>query len=250
MSLSNKHVVFDIVGTCVSYDAMFNALDRRLGDKLLAQGIKPRLLGYLWIEVTEREYTYLSMNGRYITFRDVFSSIFYRMLYMAGVEEPRDFATDEDLKYILQEYMKLEARPGISECFEILRDNGFTVWALTAGDVQRVGGYFEHNGIYMPKENFISCDGFKIGKPDPQVYKLMMDRLGDDEKWFAAAHNWDVTAAQLAGFKSAYCTIWEKVLCEDLFGKMDITADTFVDMARQIVASSAASSTINGKQGL
>ena len=200
MSQPQKHVVFDIVGTCVSYDAMFNALDHRLGSKLRAEGIKPNLLGYLWIEVTEREYTYLSMNGKYVGFRDVFSSLFYRMLYMSGIQDPHSFATDEDLEYILKQYMKLEARPGIKECFEILRENGFTVWALTAGDVERVGGYFTHNGIHMPTENFISCDAIKIGKPDPKVYQMMLERLGaEDEKWFAAAHNWDVAAAQLSG---------------------------------------------------
>ena len=199
MSASNKHVVFDIVGTCVSYDAMFDAIDHRLGDKLRAEGIKVNLLGYLWIEVTEREYTYLSMNGRYVGFRDVFKSLFYRMLYKAGIQEPRSFANDEDLAYILKQYMKLEARPGVAECFRILRDNGFTVWALTAGDVERVGGYFTHNGIHMPAENFISCDAFKVGKPDPKVYQHVLPRLGDDEKWFAAAHNWDVMAAKQAG---------------------------------------------------
>ena len=199
MPSGKKHVVFDIVGTCVSYDAMFDALDLRLGDKLRAQGIKTNLLGYLWIEVTEREYTYLSMNGRYVGFRDIFRQLFYRMLYMAGIQDPYAFATDDDLKYIMQQYMKLEARPGIAECFQILRDNGFTVWALTAGDVERVGGYFTHNGIDMPKENFVTCDSFKIGKPDPRVYQMVLDRLGDDEKWFAAAHNWDVTAAKQAG---------------------------------------------------
>lgn len=199
MSGPKKHVVFDIVGTCVSYDAMFDALDHRLGDKLRAEGIKPSLLGYLWIEVTEREYTYLSMNGRYVGFREIFRTLFYRMLYMAGIQDPHSFATDDDLKYIMQEYMKLEARPGIKECFQILRDNGYTVWALTAGDVERVGGYFTRNGIHMPKENFITCDSIGIGKPDPRVYQMVLNRLGDDEKWFAAAHNWDVTAAKQAG---------------------------------------------------
>ena len=199
MAGQKRHVVFDIVGTCVSYDAMFDALDLRLGDKLRAEGIKTNLLGHLWIEVTEREYTYLSMNGRYVGFRDIFRQLFYRMLYMAGIQEPHSFATDDDLQYIMQQYMKLEARPGIKECFQILRENGFTVWALTAGDVERVGGYFTHNGIDMPKENFITCDSFKIGKPDPRVYQMVIDRLGNDEKWFAAAHNWDVTAAKQAG---------------------------------------------------
>ncbi|CAN9139418.1 unnamed protein product [Alternaria alternata] len=242
MPTSNKHVVFDIVGTCVSYDAIFDALDHRLGDKMRAESIKPRLFGYLWIEVTEREYTYLSMNGRYIGFRDIFSSLFYRMLYMSGIEEPQVFASDEDLKYILEQYKKLEARPGVAECFQMLRDAGFTVWALTAGDVERVGGYFTHNGIPMPKENFVSCDTAKIGKPDPKVYQMMMEKLGSDEKWFAAAHNWDVAAAKIHGFKAAYCTIWEKIRCDNLFGEMDVTADSFTEMARGIISASDANS--------
>jgi 2-haloacid dehalogenase len=70
---------------------------------------------------------------------------------------------------------------------------------LTAGDIERVGGYFTHNGIDMPKENFVSCDAIGIGKPDPKVYQMMLEKLGSDEKWFAAAHNWDVAAAKLAG---------------------------------------------------
>jgi 2-haloacid dehalogenase len=52
---------------------------------------------------------------------------------MSGIEEPHVFASDEDLKYILEQYKKLEARPGVAECFQMLRDAGFTVWALTAG---------------------------------------------------------------------------------------------------------------------
>lgn len=202
MASAGKHVAFDIVGTCISYDAVFDALDHRLGDKLRQQGIKPHLLGYLWIEVTEREYTYLSMNSRYVAFQDIFKQLFYRMLYMAGIEDPHSFANDDDLAYIMQEYLKLDARPGIKECFQILRDNGFTVWAVTAGSADRVRGYFTNSGIDMPVENFMTCDSFKIGKPDPRVYKMALDRLGDGEKWFAAAHNWDCTAAKQNGYDS------------------------------------------------
>jgi 2-haloacid dehalogenase len=39
-------------------------------------------------------------------------------------------------------------------------------------------------------------------------------------------------------FKAAYCTIWEKVRCDELFGEMDITADSFVEMAHGIIAAS------------
>ncbi|KAH8673246.1 FAD dependent oxidoreductase-domain-containing protein [Ilyonectria robusta] len=234
MSAPKKHVVFDVVGTCVSYDAIFNALDSRLGDRLRAECIKPKLLGYTWFEAAEREYTYLSISGRYIRFYDVFRSLFYRMLWMAGIEEPRKFATDDDLAYILEQFMQLDARPGVAECFQILRDAGFTCWAFTAGDVQRVSGYFTRNGIDMPAENFMSCDSLGIGKPAPESYQPLLTQFAGEEAWFAAAHMWDVSAAKSTGFKGAYCTVWEKEPCIDLFGTMDVMADTFPEMARRI----------------
>lgn len=39
-------------------------------------------------------------------------------------------------------------------------------------------------------------------------------------------------------FKAAYCTIWEKVRCDELFGEMDVTAGSFVEMAHGIIAAS------------
>ncbi|KAF4120236.1 2-haloacid dehalogenase [Geosmithia morbida] len=234
-----KHVVFDVVGTCVSYDAIVLALEDRLGERLRAECIKPKLLSYAWIEAAEREYTYLSISGRYVPFHDVFESLFYRMLWMAGIEEPRRFATDDDLGYVLEQFKNLQARPGVAECFELLHEAGFTCWAFTAGDAVRVHGYFTRNGIEMPVENLMSCDSLGIGKPSPESYRPLLDRFGKEEAWFAAAHMWDVSAARSTGFKGAYCTIWEKEPCTDLFGEMDVMADDFVSMAKGIIAASA-----------
>jgi 2-haloacid dehalogenase len=39
-------------------------------------------------------------------------------------------------------------------------------------------------------------------------------------------------------FKTAYCTIWEKIRCDELFGEMDVTAAGFPEMARSIIAAS------------
>jgi 2-haloacid dehalogenase len=199
MPVPQKHVVFDVVGTCISYDAIFDAIEHRLGARLREQCIKPKLLGYTWFEAAEREYTYLSISGRYRRFYDVFSSIFYRMLWMAGIEEPRSFASDEDLTYILEQFMLLEAREGVAECFQLLRDDGFTIWALTAGDAKRVSGYFERNALNMPAENMLSCDSLGVGKPAPESYQPLLKQFGNDEAWFAAAHMWDVSAAKSVG---------------------------------------------------
>ena len=199
-----KHVVFDVVGTVMSYDAIFEALETRLGPQLRAEGIKPRLLGYTWFEAAEREYTYLSISGKYMRFYDVFSSLFYRMLWMAGVETPRMFASDADLEYILAQFLELKARPGAKECIEMLRAAGFTCWAFTAGDAGRVQGYFRKNGIDMPEENFMTCDTLGVGKPAPESYQPLLAAFKGEEAWFAAAHMWDVSAAKRSGYVYAF----------------------------------------------
>jgi FMN phosphatase YigB (HAD superfamily) len=189
----------------MSYDTIFEAIDHRLGDRLRAECIKPKLLGYTWFKAAEREYTYLSISERYRRFYDVFSSLFYRMLWIAGIAgiagiaEPRQFASDDDLAYILEQFMKLEARPGVAECFQILGDASFTCWAFTAGDTKRVSGYFTRNGIDMPAENLLSCDSLGVGKPVPESYQPLLTQFGDEEAWFVAAHMCDVSAAKSTG---------------------------------------------------
>jgi len=54
-----KHVVFDVVGTCVSYDAFYEGIEDHMGPKLRKNGIKPSLFGFAWMESAEREFTYL-----------------------------------------------------------------------------------------------------------------------------------------------------------------------------------------------
>jgi len=51
---------------------------------------------------------------------------------------------------------------------------------------------------------------------------------------------WDVSAAVKVGFKGAYCTVYEQDPCEELFGddKMDVIADSLVEMAEKIVQAS------------
>lgn len=202
MSISaTKDVVFDIVGTLVAYDRLFEALDERLGDKLKAAGIKSKLLGMCWIEAAEREYTYLSLSGRYTPFHKMFGALFYRMLLYAGVEEPRTFCTEEDVEWLVGEWKKLYLRPGAKECVEKLRNAGFTVWCFTAADIPRVTGYFKLAGVDMPPDNVLSCDTDGIAKPVPSAYKPLLDRLSKDGKkpWFAAGHMWDVSTARTVG---------------------------------------------------
>lgn len=200
MASSDKHVVFDVVGTCVSYDAFFDGIEARMGERLRAEGIKPRLFGFAWMEAAERECSYLDRSSRYVPFWSVFQPLFFRILWMAGIQEPRKFATEEDAAFMVGEYRKLAARPGVQECWARLREAGFTVWAVTTGDAIRVQRYLADAGIELPTENFVTCDDLGVAKPSLEVYKHVLNKFpGADEKWFAAAHMWDTSAAKQAG---------------------------------------------------
>ena len=198
---TGKNIVFDVVGTLACYDELYNGIDARLGDKLRAEGIKPSLLGYTWIEVAEREYTYLSMAGAYKPFDTVFEAVFYRVLFSAGIEDPKAFASADDLAFIMEANSRMKLRDGAVECITILREAGFTVWAMTAADKERVRGYFANAGLDLPAENLLSSDDTGIGKPALNGYVPLYEQLAKEGKpWFAAAHKWDVSAAHRVGY--------------------------------------------------
>ena len=240
MSQQQKHVVFDVVGTCVSFDAYYDCIGKVLGDRLRNHTITPKHFGFTWQTVAELEFTFLSISGRYRPYKEVMRSMFYRSLFLAGVADPRSFATDQERDQCIEGYSSLRLRPGCEECFQILRDNGYTVWCFTTGDAQRVRGYFQRENVEMPLENFVTCDTAGVAKPALAAYKSVLEKLGSNsEKWFAAAHMWDVSAAVKAGFTGAYCTIYEKEPCLEIFEeKMKVMEDTLPEMARSIVSSS------------
>ncbi|KAK3707713.1 hypothetical protein LTR37_011890 [Vermiconidia calcicola] len=204
----SKNIVFDVVGTLASYDKFYE--------------------------------TYVSMIGRYISSSTIFERIFWRMLWKSGISEPREFATEQDLSALMKGYANLQMRPGAAECVQKLRDAGFTVWGFTMGDLQRVQSYFDNSSINMPKENLLSCDSAKVGKPDPEAYKPLLKRLssGGSQPWFAAAHQWDASAARSTGYRGAYCTVWEGEALMDVFGDMDVVAETLPELADKVIAAS------------
>ncbi|SMR48529.1 unnamed protein product [Zymoseptoria tritici ST99CH_1E4] len=233
----NKNVVFDVVGTLACYDELYDGIDARIGDRLRKEGIKPSLLGYTWIEVAEREYTYLSMAGAYKPFDTVFEAVFYRILFSAGIQDPHGFASAEDLAFIMAANNKMRFRDGAVQCISKLRNAGFTVWAMTAADKGRVRGYFEEAGLDLPLENLVSSDDTGIAKPTLSGYLPLFEQLNQGERpWFAAAHKWDVSAANRIGYRGAYCSLLEHDPLPDLFGTMEVEEPTLPALADRIIA--------------
>lgn len=235
--MPSKHVVFDIVGTLVSFDAFYTRINEVLGSKLQQKGISAQLFGYTWMTHSELEFTFLSISGRHTTYSHLMKALFYRTLWMAGIPDPRSFATDEERDRCQEGYALLGLRAGAKECIETLREGGFEVWCLTTADIPRVQGYFRRGGVEMSVERFVSCDEQGVAKPALKAYLPVYERFAaEDQKWFAAAHMWDVSAARLVGFKGAYCSAYEKEDCLEIFGgEMEVMAEGLKEMAEKIV---------------
>lgn len=237
-----KHVVFDIVGTCVSFDAYYEKIEQVMGAKLRQQNLTAKHFGFTWQTAAELEFTFLSVAGSYLPFKDVMGGLFYRTLWMAGIADPRAFATDAERDACIEGYASLKLRADTAACFERLRAAGFNVWCFTTGDIQRVKGYFDRADFALPVESIISCDGLGVAKPAPAAYEAVWQRFGpDDIKWFAAAHMWDVTAATKVGFRGAWSAALEKEPCLDVFhnAKMEVMADNLLELAEGIISKSS-----------
>ncbi|GME84593.1 unnamed protein product [Ambrosiozyma monospora] len=240
------HIVFDIIGTCIGYDVMLEAIDKRIGSKLRQHDCNPELFFNAWGAACERDFSYLSLIGHYQPTKKILKSIFFRTLYHAGIKEPESIADEEDLDWLCNEWLKLKSRDGLPEMWKYLRDNGFTIWCLTDGDKERVKGYFVNSKLDMPDENIISCDSLGVGKPTPSVYEFMLDTIkttsgsdADENIWFGAAHAWDCCAARKAGFKTAWVDVYEKYPCDDIFGTNDVVAQGLKEMGEKVVETHA-----------
>lgn len=230
-------IVFDIIGTCIGYEVMIDAITHRIGDKLNKFNCNPELFFNAWGTACERDFAYLSQIGHYHPTRKILKSIFFRTLYQAGIDDPRNVASEEDLEYLCDEWLKLTCRPELPTLWKLLQENGFTIWCLTDGDAERVKGYFKNSNLTMPDENIVSCDSLGIGKPTPEVYTYMLDKLPNKGKdaWFGAAHMWDCCAAKKAGFRTAWTNVYEKYPCEDIFGTPDIIAGDLLDLGQKLI---------------
>ncbi|KAK1078765.1 hypothetical protein LTR33_006966, partial [Friedmanniomyces endolithicus] len=59
---------------------------------------------------------------------------------------------------------------------------------------------------------------------------------GDGERWFVAAHAWDLIAARKAGFKTAWVAHEEYDPVTEVFGKFDVYGKDFEELLAKMKA--------------
>ncbi|KAI4621749.1 hypothetical protein J4E80_004121 [Alternaria sp. BMP 0032] len=230
-----KSASFDVIGTCFAFSAPITIIQSRLGPKLSTAAVDPKTLFFSWFYAAQRDFTYVSMSGSYVPIAQVLKSTFRRAC--AVVDLPLDAITDEDVDEVMKAFKAMGPRDGLKKCFDGLREAGWDVYGVTNGGSETSLAYYHNAGIELDEQHLLSCDAIKIAKPDVRVYENADRHLtekglskGDGERWFVAAHAWDLIAARKAGFKTAYLDFEEHDPCTDVFGEFDLYASSMEDL--------------------
>ncbi|GAA5982811.1 hypothetical protein JCM11641_004632 [Rhodosporidiobolus odoratus] len=240
-------IAFDVLGTCFSFEAAGEALH-----KVFPHVSRDHAQAVIddWFHSSQRDFTYLSMNGSYTPIAQVLKANLPRSLLMANLI-PTSAASSDSVSFdwstythpIMSAIPSLGPRPGLAEATQLLLSQDFRLLAATNGGLDTTKGLYEKalGKETAGKWKYFSCDEDKAAKPAPTVYRDIWKRLGMEEAtaekhgWFVASHTWDLFAAKKAGFKTAFVTYEEHLVLEHIWGKPDIVAKDLEDAAQQII---------------
>ena len=235
-----KSACFDVLGTCFDFYTAIAAIETRLGPKLKPCGVEPKTLFFSWFYAAQRDFTYTSIAGSYTPIAKILKLTFRRACAIVGL--PKEQVSDDDVGAVMAEMLKLPARPGLKECYDGLRGRGWDVYGVTNGGTQASLKYYQLANIDLDEDHLLSCDDIQVAKPDVKVYETAHRHLtsrglgneGDGERWFVAAHAWDLIAARKAGFKTAYLMCEEHDPVTEVFGEFDLYAEDYPELLEKM----------------
>ncbi|KAH7343125.1 HAD-like domain-containing protein [Pyrenochaeta sp. MPI-SDFR-AT-0127] len=235
-----KSASFDVIGTCFDFSVPISKIHSQLGPKLTTASVDPKTLFFSWFYAAQRDFTYTSLAGSYKPIAEILKLTFRRACRI--VDLPADAVTDEDVNEVMKAFKSMTAREGLKRCFDGLREAGWDVYAVTNGGVQTSLNYYHSADIALDEDHLLSCDDLKVAKPDSRVYENTNRHLtkqgsgkeGDGERWFVAAHAWDLIAARNAGFKTAYLDFEEHDPVTEVFGEFDLYAKSMDELLAKL----------------
>lgn len=234
--MPRKSACFDVLGTCFDFGPTISAIDQRIGPQLSKINIDSKTLFFSWFYAAQRDFTYTSICGSYTPIAKILKHTFKRACMT--VDLPAGEVSDEDVAAIMKTVTELPPRQGLKECFDGLREAGWDVYAVTNGGKETSLKYYTLADIELDADHLLSCDDIKMAKPDVRVYEKANQHLtsrglgkeSDGERWFVAAHAWDLIAARKAGFRTAYLAHEEHDPVTEVFGGFDVYAEDFNEL--------------------
>ncbi|WVQ96592.1 haloacid dehalogenase, type II [Kwoniella sp. CBS 9459] len=250
-------VCFDALGTCFTLADVISAVEEQYGPDLTRAGWGVKGFVNDWFHSCQRDYTYLSLvSPPPPAIASILKTSLPLSLSAALNIPPPSSSSLEPITSLLS---SLPPAPTLRETFASLSESGTAkLIIVTNGAKETTEGYADKAGVKQYVERVLSCDDVGLAKPHKEVYEAanktceQLEGGQGGQRWFVAAHIWDLAAAKKAGFKTALVlsdpptqTIQDdknnrqlQSLFELYGGRPDLVAPTLLDLAKEIVARS------------
>jgi len=237
-----KSACFDVLGTCFDFTPTITTINDRLSPKLAAANVDAKSLFFSWFYGAQRDFTYTSICGSYTPIAKILTLTFKRACLI--VDLPADQVTEDDVAAVMKTVTELPPRKGLKDAYDGLREAGWDVYGVTNGGKETSLKYYELAGIELDGDHLLSCDEIEVAKPDLRVYETANKHLtsrsvgkeGDGDRWFVAAHAWDLIAARKAGFKTAWIAHEEYDPVTEVFGEFDLYVKDIPELLEKMKA--------------
>jgi 2-haloacid dehalogenase len=210
--------VFDAYGTLFDYASAAARCRDVLGEQVTP-------LTTLWRE-KQLQYTWLrSLQGRYVSFRQITEDALEFSLEALGFDDPGLRAR------LMHLYTSLECFPEVPAMLARLRAAGLQTAILSNGSPDMLASALAHTGIAHLFHAVLSVEEVGVYKPHPKVYQLALERLAVPREAisFQSSNSWDAYAAAAFGLRTVWCNRYGQK-AERLPGKPDFEVRSLVEL--------------------
>lgn len=166
--------------------------------------------GYtLWFELLMQ---HCFADNSYLQFH-AFSDIAKATMQMTGkmLGRPVEESAINDLLLLLEH---LPVHDGVAEGLSRLKDEGFSLAALTNAPLAIVSRRMEFTGMISYFDAVLSAEAVKKYKPAKEVYQWALQQMEAtaENALVVTTHGWDIAGAHNAGMKTAYLKQQKRML--------------------------------------
>ncbi len=221
-SLVPRVVAFDVIETLFSLQPV--------RERLVEIGLPAQSLE-VWFGSSLRDAFALATTEKYAPFEQLLSGSLEELLAEAGRA-----ASADELKRVLGAMSELTIHPDVQGAFEVLRDAGIPIMALSNGSKIQTEKLLARANLSELVEFVVSTDEVQRFKPHHAVYQHAVQVAGvsPHEMALVAAHGWDVHGAKCAGLCAGWIKRREQRLPK-VFEHPEAGGDTLGEVVRTLL---------------
>lgn len=215
-----KAVAFDVIGTTFSLEPIRAALTH--------VGF-PGYVLEVWFARTLRDAFALAATETFSPFRALFDANLDELARVHSIE-----IGAEQKEQVLDQFATLPAHPDAMEAFQLLKEAGVRIFALSNGARAASEKLLQKAGLATFVERVISVDDIRIFKPHREIYlhAAQLAGIAPSEMALVATHAWDVHGAKHAGLMAGFVARGQKFPAT--MQAPDVIGASLLDVARAL----------------